>query len=219
MPDSARRGRTQQRDRFRHVVPRAWDIRGRPFALAKPVSAVRSSSVSAASVRSSMSGPESSRLMTTDASRRTARSAAARPQRLHQRHQRRVQHQAVGQVDDLGRPLLMQAEDDAPAGSADGEVDAAALAGQAGDERQRIRRREARPGAARGPAGRISRPGSRRRASAAARSRHSGRNGGMAARRGPRWDCRRCRRWRASRRRGTGSDGRVTVSPGSVNGI
>ena len=53
-----------------------------------------------------------------------------------------MQHKAIGDVDDVGGTLLVQAQDDAPGRAADGEVDAAALPWQAGGERQRVGRRE-----------------------------------------------------------------------------
>ena len=144
MPDSDRDRRTQQADRLRRVV--ALDLGNPRQAMSRGEIGQRGAVLQRQRRvrRSSMSGPESSRLMTTEASRRTARRPCSkRAQRRHQRHQRRMQHQAVGDVDDVGGTLLVQAQDDAAGRAADREVDAAALPGQAGDERQRIGRRKA----------------------------------------------------------------------------
>ena len=135
-----------------------------------------------------MSGPESNRLITTDASRRIdRRPPSSDAQRGDQCHQDRIEHEALGQVDHLGGARRMQPQDDAARrrGARRNRASAARRAGRGGMAAGPAGR--TRPGAARRTAARPSRRDIPRPASAAARSRRSGRNAGMGVRPAPRW--------------------------------
>ncbi len=169
----------------------------------------RSSNVSAASVRSSMSGPESSRLMTTDASRRIARSpgSSVRNGAISAINVGCSTRQSVRSTTSDDRcscsPRMMR-----PAARRTAKSTRRRSPGRPGAKSIAVGRREARLPQAHETTGRISRFGSQPRASAAARSRRNGRNGGRVAQPEPRWRRQSLRRRRASHRLASASGGR-----------